>query len=298
VDEAVERALAQAEDGADIIDFGGESTRPGAAYVDEAQELRRVIPVIEAFRKQSAVAVSVDTRKAAVAEQSLAAGADIINDISALEDDPRIAGICARAGAGLILMHKRGVPASMQDAPLYEDVVREVADYLAQAARRAITGGVAADKIILDPGIGFGKRTQDNLDLIAHLDVLCALGYPVLMALSRKTFLGTITAGVPPGAVEPAVKEVMQVPMPLASEPAASASASATTEPPHPLHTTTDSTACRCNRPGAAGRLAATITANTVAVLNGARIVRVHDIREAVDMVKTLYALRRPTCRR
>jgi dihydropteroate synthase len=191
--EAVDRALTQAESGAGIIDFGGESSRPGAAYVSEEEEIRRVIPVIEAFRKRMNTPVSVDTRKARVALLALDAGADIINDISAMEDEPKIGALCAERKAPIILMHKKGVPSNMQDEPYYEDVVREVSDYLLAAAERAKDCGVPAEHIILDPGIGFGKRTEDNLDLIANLKVLCSLGYPLLMALSRKTFIGQLT---------------------------------------------------------------------------------------------------------
>jgi dihydropteroate synthase len=190
---AVECALAAERAGAAIVDFGAESTRPGAAYVAVDEELSRLLPVVEGFRKRSRLPVSIDTRKFAVARRALEAGADIINDVSALEDSPEIGALCAERGASLVLMHKKGVPQDMQDKPYYDDVVAEVVAYLAAAAERAQTAGIPARRIILDPGIGFGKRLQDNLDLLAHFDKLVALGYPTLMALSRKAFIGKIT---------------------------------------------------------------------------------------------------------
>jgi dihydropteroate synthase len=192
-EEAVERALAAAAAGADIIDFGGESTRPGAAYVSAEEELRRLIPVIGAFRRREGTPISVDTRKVPVARAVLDEGADIINDISALEDDPAMGPLCAEWGAPVVLMHKKGIPADMQDAPYYHDVVGEVIAYLSQAAVRAEAAGIPREHIILDPGIGFGKRRDDNLDLIAGLTAIRVLGYPLLMGLSRKTFIGELT---------------------------------------------------------------------------------------------------------
>jgi dihydropteroate synthase len=192
-EEAVGRALKAEEDGAAIIDFGAESSRPGAAYVDGEEEKRRLLPVIEGFRAKSRAIISVDTRKYDVARSALDAGADIINDISALEDAPEIARLCAERGAGVVLMHKKGVPRDMQDKPSYDDVVAEVCGYLAAAARRAVDAGLSADRVILDPGIGFGKRVEDNLDLIARFDAVRALGYPALMGLSRKSFIGALT---------------------------------------------------------------------------------------------------------
>jgi dihydropteroate synthase len=195
---ALGRALKVAEDGADIIDFGGESTRPGAEYVSEEEELRRVVPVIEAFRRRSALPVSVDTRKAAVARAALDAGADNINDISALEDDPALGPLCAARQAPVILMHKKGEPLNMQDKPGYNDVIKEVTAYLSAAAGRARAFGIPPDHIILDPGIGFGKGLEDNLAILANLDRLGALGYPLLVGLSRKSFIGEITGREPP----------------------------------------------------------------------------------------------------
>ncbi len=183
--------------GAAIIDVGGESTRPGAEYVGADAEAARVVPVIEAIRSRWDVAISVDTRKARVAEAALDAGADIVNDIAALGDDEALAPLCAARGVPVILMHKKGVPANMQAAPLYVDCVSEVRDFLVAAAKRAMAMGIAPDSIVIDPGIGFGKRLEDNLALLSRLDELAATGYPVLVGLSRKSFIGTITGAAP-----------------------------------------------------------------------------------------------------
>jgi dihydropteroate synthase len=190
---AAEAALAMEAEGAAIIDLGGESTRPGSAEVGEAEELDRVVPAVEAIRARSPVPISVDTRKAAVAAAALAAGADIVNDVSALSADPAMAGLAARSGAAVVLMHMRGEPRTMQDAPAYADCAAEVAAYLAEAADRALAAGIGRDRIILDPGIGFGKRHEDNLDLLARLDLIVGIGFPVLVGLSRKSFVGGVT---------------------------------------------------------------------------------------------------------
>ncbi|MDR2134807.1 MAG: dihydropteroate synthase [Treponema sp.] len=190
---AVEKALAAARDGAKIIDLGAESTRPGAAYVSAEEELERLIPVIEGFRRRSDVPLSVDTRKAAVARASLEAGAGIINDISALEDDPEMASVCAGKKAAVVLMHKKGEPATMQENPVYADAASEVRDYLFDAASRAAAAGIGRERIILDPGIGFGKRLGDNLSILRRLAEICSGYYPVLVGLSRKTFVGELT---------------------------------------------------------------------------------------------------------
>ncbi len=191
--EAVERALRMADAGADIIDIGGESTRPGAQYVSPEEELDRIIPVITRLRKESSIPVSVDTRKEAVLRTALDAGADILNDISALEDDPAMAGTAAAADIPVILMHKQGTPGTMQVMPQYRDVLSEVKEYLFSRARFAENAGIARDKIILDPGIGFGKDRRHNLALITGLAEIASGGYPVLMALSRKRVIGEIT---------------------------------------------------------------------------------------------------------
>jgi dihydropteroate synthase len=190
---AAEAALAMEAEGAALVDIGGESTRPGSAAVSVDEELERVVPAIEAIRARTDLPLSVDTRKAAVAAAALDAGADIVNDVTALYGDPAMLSVVAGKGAAAILMHMLGEPGTMQDAPSYADCAAEVRDYLAAAAERAIAAGVGRDRIALDPGVGFGKRLEDNLDLIARLDLVVALGYPVLVGLSRKSFVGAIT---------------------------------------------------------------------------------------------------------
>jgi len=192
-EEGARKALDLVAEGADLIDIGGESTRPGAAYVSPEEELARVIPLIEAIRRESSVPISVDTRKAAVLRAALDAGADMLNDVSALEDDPDMAPLAAARSIPVVLMHKRGIPVSMQDNPVYNDPVREVIDYLAARAAWAQERGIGRERIVLDPGIGFGKRYEDNCALIDATGELVALGYPVLMALSRKACIGQMT---------------------------------------------------------------------------------------------------------
>jgi len=190
--EAAEAALAMEAAGAALVDLGGESTRPGSEPVSLEEELERVIPAIEAIRARSSLPLSVDTRKAAVARASLEAGADIVNDVSALRDEPRMAEVVAQAGAGLVLMHMRGSPKSMQEAPWYSDCAAEVRDFLSAAAASAVAAGVDPGRIMVDPGIGFGKRLEDNLGLLSRLGLIAALGYPVVVGLSRKAFVGTL----------------------------------------------------------------------------------------------------------
>jgi dihydropteroate synthase len=187
---AVERVARLQEEGADIIDIGGESTRPGSLRVDEDEELRRVLPVIEAARAQVDAAISIDTSKAAVARAALEAGAEIINDISGLRFDPRIAGLAAESGAGLVLMHIRGTPRTMQQDIHYDDLIDEVRAELADSARRALDAGCRTEQLVVDPGVGFGKTAEQNLVLIDEVDKISALGYPVLVGPSRKSFIG------------------------------------------------------------------------------------------------------------
>ncbi|PKL07970.1 MAG: dihydropteroate synthase [Spirochaetae bacterium HGW-Spirochaetae-7] len=194
---AIDVVSAMVAAGAAIIDVGGESTRPGAGYVGAEEEAARVVPVIEAIRSRWGVAISVDTRKASVAAAALDAGADIVNDIAALGDDEALGLLCAARGVPVVLMHKRGIPANMQAAPEYADCVAEVRDFLVAAAGRAIAMGIAPDRIVIDPGIGFGKRLEDNIALLSRLDELAATGYPVLVGLSRKSFIGMITGAAP-----------------------------------------------------------------------------------------------------
>jgi len=191
-DLAVEHALRMARDGAQIIDVGGESTRPGAAEVPAEDECRRVIPVIRRLARRLDCPISIDTRKAMVAEHALAAGAAIVNDVSALMFDPGLRAVVARHRATVVLMHMRGTPATMQRMTRYRDVVGEVATYLAQRAAAARAGGIAGSRIILDPGIGFAKKTSHILLLMGALPRLCRLGYPVLVGVSRKSFVRQI----------------------------------------------------------------------------------------------------------
>lgn len=189
---AVRRALQMVEEGADIIDIGGESTRPGSDPVPLEEELRRVLPVIEAVAKEVDIPLSIDTYKARVAEEALERGACIVNDISALGFDPEMARVVARHGAALILMHIKGTPRDMQRDPHYEDVLGEIKAYLKERIRRAEDEGVSPEAIVVDPGIGFGKRLEHNLEILRGLDQLAELDRPILVGPSRKTFIGQI----------------------------------------------------------------------------------------------------------
>jgi dihydropteroate synthase len=190
-DAAVAHGLRLAAEGAEILDIGGESTRPGAAAVSADEEQRRVLPVIEKLAASTKVALSIDTSKAAVARAALQAGAEIINDVTALQGDPDMTTVAAETGAGVILMHMRGTPRTMQQDPAYENVVTEVADFLRERMAAAIAAGLSKDHIAIDPGIGFGKTVEHNLQLIAGLRTLADLGYPVVLGASRKSFLAT-----------------------------------------------------------------------------------------------------------
>jgi dihydropteroate synthase len=185
-------ALEMVDSGAEILDVGGESTRPGAQPVPLEEELRRVLPVIRALRKNSNVPISIDTYKEAVARAALDAGADIVNDISALRFDPAMAALVASEKVPLILMHMQGAPRTMQVEPHYQDVVREVQDFLAERIRIAQEAGIAKRHIIIDPGIGFGKTLAHNLALLKDLGSLNSLGQPLLLGVSRKAFIGKI----------------------------------------------------------------------------------------------------------
>lgn len=195
VERAVTRAREMIAEGAQIIDVGPESTRPGAPPVPVEDQIARAVPVIEALRSSDAqIAISIDTRSARVAEAALTAGADIINDVSALRDDPGMAELAVRAGCSVILMHMRGTPADMQQGggPAYADVVEEVCSFLAERVRFARAQGIDPTRIIVDPGLGFGKRLEHNLALVKHLARVVELGYPVLLGASRKTFIGKL----------------------------------------------------------------------------------------------------------
>jgi dihydropteroate synthase len=230
--QAVERALAMARDGAAIIDVGGESTRPGSREVPEEEELRRTIPVIRAIRARRDLVISIDTRKAEVARQAIAAGARIVNDVSALRHDPEMMPLVRDTGAGVVLMHMQGDPASMQDAPRYRAVVEDVHAFLAERAACCEAHGIRREAIAVDPGIGFGKSVEHNLALIRGLRRLRLVGRPLLVGLSRKRFLGSLTG-----------RETDE-------------------------------------------RLAAGLAANVVAILNGADVLRVHDVKETCDAAR------------
>jgi len=187
----VERMLAE---GVDIIDIGGESTRPGSISVVATDQIQRVIPVITAIRQQlkSTVLISIDTTSSEVANAALEAGANIINDVSAGQEDVSILALAAQTNVPIILMHSQGSPKTMQDNPYYDDVVSEVISALKNRTATALKSGIKKENIAIDPGIGFGKRKQDNLDLLANLDTLVALGFTVLLGTSRKRFMGTL----------------------------------------------------------------------------------------------------------
>jgi len=190
---AIAYGLQMAHDGADIIDIGGESTRPGAAPVPAEIESARILPVLRGLAGQTACRLSVDTTKAAVAAAALDAGAQIVNDISALTADPAMAALARRHNAGVILMHRQGLPATMQDNPRYDDVVREVAAWLRQRVAAAVAAGLDPRTLAVDPGIGFGKTTRHNLQLLANPAAAGVPGRPLVIGLSRKRFLGEIT---------------------------------------------------------------------------------------------------------
>ncbi|MBU0465428.1 MAG: dihydropteroate synthase [Proteobacteria bacterium] len=189
---AVEQGIKLVKDGAHILDIGGESARPFAAPISEQEELDRVIPVIENLSKRIDVPISIDTVKSGVAREALDAGAAIINDISAFEKDPAMADLAAKRGVPVVLMHMKGTPETMQVNPDYDDLMFEITNYLASRAEYAMEKGIKKNHIILDPGIGFGKTIEHNLVLINYLEKICALGYPVLVGPSRKSFIQNI----------------------------------------------------------------------------------------------------------
>jgi len=207
---AAARALALADAGADLLDIGGESTRPRSQGVPEAEELARVVPVLRALAGRTRVPLSVDTSKASVAEAALEAGASILNDVTALRGDPRMAEVAARCGAPVILMHMRGSPRDMQEAPAYADVVGEVEAFLLERARAFVRAGGDPGQVLVDPGLGFGKTLGHNLELLKALPRLARIA-PVVIGASRKSFLGRLAAGqdpeeedLPPGGLPPA----------------------------------------------------------------------------------------------
>lgn len=190
---AIRQALELEQVGADVLDIGGESTRPGAAPVSAEEELRRVLPVIESLARRVNVPLSIDTSKAQVARAALTAGASLINDVTALRSDPAMAAVAAETKAPVILMHMQGTPQTMQAQPHYDDVVTEVRSFLAEAIERATQQGIARGQLLIDPGLGFGKTLEHNLTLLAQLPMLSELGRPIVVGPSRKSFIGQLT---------------------------------------------------------------------------------------------------------
>jgi dihydropteroate synthase len=239
---AVQHALAIERDGADIVDVGAESTRPGSEKISVAEELSRLLPVLERLRGKLKIPISVDTQKATVAERALGAGAEIINDISGLRTDPELARVAARHEAALILMHMRGTPRTMQKGPFARDVMRDVVSGLQHSITTAKKYGVPGSQIVIDPGIGFGKNHAQNYELLAKLPELAKLGYPLMIGTSRKGFLGaTLAKNGKPAPVEERIWAI-----------------------------------------------AATIAAS---ILNGAHVVRVHDVAEMKQIALVTDAL-------
>ena len=238
-DKAIEHALKMAHDGADIIDVGGESTRPYAKKNSAAEEMDRVIPVIKALRKELTIPISIDTCKAEVAREALRAGASMVNDISALRFDREMAQAAARAGVPVILMHMKGTPEYMQVNPTYEDLISEIVDFLRDAVKRAVSAGIREDLIIVYPGIGFGKTFNDNLKIIRELALFAALQTPILSGTSNKAFIG------------------------------------------HSLERE------------AHERDTGTMATIAYGVLNGAHIVRVHNVKKTVETIKIIAAIKR-----
>jgi dihydropteroate synthase len=191
LDSALRRALLMQSQGAEVIDIGGESTRPGAVPVSLEEELDRVIPIIEKIRQNSDVAISIDTSKPPLMQAAIAAGASMVNDVNALQADGAVE-VCVRHQLPVCLMHKQGIPQNMQDNPQYLDVVDEVRQFLTARADACLAAGISKENIIIDPGFGFGKNLQNNLSLLREMDQFCALGYPVLVGVSRKSMFGLL----------------------------------------------------------------------------------------------------------
>lgn len=189
---AVQNALTMIKEGADIIDVGGESTRPGSMSVGADEQIARVLPVIKLLRRSTDIPISIDTQLAEVADAALLAGADIINDISALRTDPDMASLAKEHGVSVILMHMQGTPTDMQDAPQYEDIIREIISFFEERIEFACSNGIERDSLILDPGIGFGKSVEHNLKIIAQLGKFNTLGLPLLFGASRKSVIGAV----------------------------------------------------------------------------------------------------------
>ncbi len=239
-DVAVEHALRLADEGADIIDIGGESTRPGSEPVSPDEEIRRTIPVIELLAKKINIPISIDTCKAAVAKRALDAGSSMVNDISGLRFDPEMPEVVARHKVPIVIMHIKGNPKDMQVNPEYEALIPEIMDYLRGSIRLAVDSGINEDMIIIDPGIGFGKTFDHNLEILKNLNEFALLGKPLLVGPSRKAFIGKILGDLP-----------------------------------------------------ASDRLEGTAAAAAIAIMNGANIIRVHDVKEMVRVARVADAIRR-----
>jgi dihydropteroate synthase len=237
---AIKRALQMVEDGADIIDIGGESTRPGSETVPVDEELRRTIPVIAAIAREINIPISIDTYKASVAQMALDAGASMVNDISGLRFDPKMTRVVSEFKVPVVAMHIKGKPKDMQINPVYEALIPEVLDYLKGSIRLALDAGIQDDMIVIDPGIGFGKTFEQNLTIIHNLREFTCLERPVLIGASRKAFIGKILGDVPPGE-----------------------------------------------------RLDGTAAAVALSIINGANIIRVHDVKEMVKVAKVADAIKR-----
>jgi dihydropteroate synthase len=237
IDSALHTALAMEKAGADIIDIGGESTRPGAEPVTLETELKRVIPVIEAIRKHSDIPISIDSYKSNVAEKALQTGADVVNDISGLRFDPDMAATVKKYNAVVVIMHMQGTPRNMQDNPVYQNLIDEILHFLNDSIQLAIDAGIDPEKIIIDPGIGFGKSVEDNYRLIHYLREFQSLGQPILIGLSRKSFIG----------------KLLDLPVDQ--------------------------------------RLEGSLASLAAAILNGANIVRVHDVKESARAVKVIDSI-------
>jgi dihydropteroate synthase len=253
--DAIEQALALQHAGADILDIGAESTRPGSSGVSVVEELRRLLPVLQSLRGKLEIPISVDTRKSSVAEVAIAAGAEMINDVSGLNHDPRIAEIAARRRVPLILMHMRGEPATMQKTPFARNVMKDVTQGLRASIQKARDAGVKKSQIVIDSGIGFGKSFEQNYELLQRLPELAKLGYPLLVGTSRKGFLGHTLAL----AKDSAPRAIKAKPVP------------------------------------ADQRIWATAATVTASILNGAHIVRVHDVAEMSQLARVADHLRAPS---
>jgi len=239
IEDAVRCGIKMAEEGADIIDVGGESTRPGSDPLEIEEELSRVIPVIKALSKEIDIPISIDTYKSEVAQKALEAGAEMINDISALRFDPKMKEVVAEYQVPVVLMHIKGTPKNMQENPYYDDVIKEIIEYLKESIKMATDAGVQEGNIIIDPGIGFGKRLEDNLSILKNLKKFSILNCPILVGPSRKSFIG----------------KILDLP--------------------------------------AEERLEGSLAALAIAIMNGANIVRVHDVKESKRMAGIADAILR-----